>query len=187
MIFPLNTYVVLEVPSPWAERVLEVRRLQRDFFRYSLPAETTLCGSNGVGPIRSEEDPDHVFEIIDRIASEVAPISTQFGRASRFPGSDVFYLSFSDDELLRGLHDRLAKSGIRFSPVPFPFTPHVTLSTRSHVSEPEAAELLATTIAGQFTLDTLAVYELPLRQPPTDRFETLLCEHFRTRLRGPRP
>lgn len=52
MTFPLNTYVVLEVPSPWAERVLQLRRLQRDFFRYPLPAETTLFGSNGVGPKR---------------------------------------------------------------------------------------------------------------------------------------
>jgi hypothetical protein len=52
------------------------------------------------------------------------------------------------------------------------------------VSEQEAAALLATRIPGQFTLDALSVYELPLREPPKDKFGTLLCLHFRTQLRG---
>lgn len=96
----------------------------------------------------------------------------------------MFYLSFADDRALRALHERLASSGIRFAAVPFAFEPHVTLSTRAPVDDRSAREMLATRVPGMFTLDTLSVYELPMREPPHDRFATLLCLLYRTTLRG---
>lgn len=185
LMLPRNTYVVLEIPPPFAERVLEVRQRERDFFRWSLVAETTVSGSGGTGPLLTHVDPIRVYEILDQIAARTAPITTSFGPPRRFPNSDVFYLSFSDEAPLRSLHDRIATSDLRFSPVPFAFVPHVTLRGRSPVSDAEATNVLATRLPGDFTLETLSLYQLVWREPPSDRFETLLCLLHQVRLTGP--
>ncbi len=184
MTFPANAYVVLDIPSPFAKRVLAIRERQRDPFRWSLPAETTVSGSNGTGPIATDEDAVRVYRALDRIAAETAPINASFGPVRRFEGSDVFYLSFVDEAPLRTLHERVAKSGLRFSPVPFAFDPHVTVRTRSPVSDADAADLLATRVPGEFTLDTLSLYELPPRTAPLSGFAVLLCLLHRARLTG---
>ena len=181
---PPNTYVVLDIPSPIAERVLAIRERAADPFRYSLPAETTVSGSSGTGPLAPDEDLDGVAAVLDRIATETAPIAAAFGAVRRFPESDVFYLAFVDEAPLRALHRRIAKSGLRFQPTPFPFGPHCTLRTRSPVTDAEAADLFVSTVPGRFTLDTLSLYDLPPRvAPPTD-FMTLLCLLHRVRLTG---
>ena len=111
---PPNTYVVLDIPSPLAELVLAIRERQRDPFRFSLPAETTISGSSGTGPIAADEDLSRVVAVLDRIAAETAPIRASFGPVRRFPDSDVFYLSFVDERPLRALHQRVAASGLQF-------------------------------------------------------------------------
>lgn len=184
MTFLANTYIVLDIPSPYAERVIEIRERQRDFARWSLPAETTVSGSNGTGPIAMDEDPKRVLAVLDRIATESAPIKTAFGPAKRFPGSDVFYLSFVDETPFRELHARIARSGVRLSPVPFPFEPHCTLRNRAPISEEEAADLLSTRVPGEFTLDTLSLYELPPRTTSLTGFTVLLCLIHRVHLTG---
>lgn len=182
--FPPNTYVILELPSPVAEHVLSIREGERDFFRWSLPAETTVSGSSGTGPIRTSEDPARVYATLDAIAAETAPISASFGPVRRFPNSDVFYLSFVDERPLRQLHERIARSGLAFSDVPFEFQPHVTLRSRSPVTDAEAAKLLALHVPGRFVLDRLGLYQLMQREPPRDRFHTQLCLLHLAELRG---
>jgi hypothetical protein len=184
---PANTYVVLDIPSPFAERVLAIRERQQDFFRWSLPAETTVSGSSGTGPIAQDEDLERVRHVLDRIAAEGAPVTASFGPVRRFQRSDVFYLSFVDEAPLRQLHKRIAESGLRFSPVAFDFTPHCTVRTRSPVTDHEAAELLATSVPGEFKLDTLSLYELNERtahRASAGRFAVLLCLLHRARLTG---
>lgn len=184
--FPPNSYVVLEIPPPHSDEVLAIRERHRDFFRLSLPAETTVSGSSGTGPIASEESMDRVVATLDRIAAETTPIRTSFGPVRRFAQSDVFYLSLRDERPLRELHSRLASSGLRFETTPFEFTPHCTLRTRSPVSEQEATELLALRVEGEFILDTLSLYQLaPVRQPLT-RLAVVLCLLHRVRLTGQR-
>jgi hypothetical protein len=158
------------------------RRL--DALRWSLPAETTVSGSSGTGPIAADEAPMGVIATLDRIAAETAPIRAAFGPARRFPNSDVFYLSFLDEAPLRALHERIARSGLRFQPTPFPFGPHCTLRTRSPVTDDEAAEALAARIDGEFVLDTLSLYDLPARVMSVEGFATLLCLLHRARLTG---
>jgi 2'-5' RNA ligase len=181
MPIPANTYVVLDVPSPFAERVLAIRERHRDPFRFSLPAETTVSGSSGTGPLAADEDLEHVTSTLDRIARETQPIETSFGPVRRFSRSDVFYLSFADEGRIRELHERIAASGLRFQATAFAFTPHCTLRTRAPVSEAEAEELLTARIEGTFVLDSLSLYDLPVAPPPTG-FATLLCLLHRTRL-----
>lgn len=184
MAFPSNTYVVLDIPPPFAERVLDLRRRHGDAFRWSLPAETTVSGSSGTGPIAIEEEPDRVFATFQRIAVETAPIRGSFGPVRRFPNSDVFYLSFVDERPLRALHERIAHSGLRFQPTPFPFGPHCTVRTHGPVNDGDAAVLSAERIEGEFVLDTMTLYDLPPRTAPLGGFTTLLCLLHRLRLRG---
>ncbi len=184
MTMPRNTYVVLDIPSPFAERVLAIREQQRDPLRFSLPAETTVSGSSGTGPIAADEDAAHVVAVLDRIAAETAPIRASFGPIRRFPNSDVFYVSFVDEGPLRALHARIAVSGLRFQPTPFPFGPHCTLRTRSPISDAEVESLLVARITGEFVLDSLSLYDLPERPTPVTSFATLLCLLHRARLTG---
>jgi hypothetical protein len=183
MPLPPNTYVVLDIPSPVAERVLALRERQRDPFRFSLPAETTIIGSSGTGPFEPDEDLERVTVALDQIAAQTAPIRASFGPVRRFPNSDVFYLSFVEEGPLRSLHQRIAATGLRFQPTPFPFGPHCTVRTRASITDAEADELLSRRVTGEFTLDTLSLYDLPERPIP-GRFATLLCLLHRARLTG---
>lgn len=174
---------MLDIPEPIAAQVLAIRQRQRDFFRWSLPAETTVSGSSGTGPIATDEDPDRVVRVLDAVGVVTAPIRSSLGPVRRFEGSDVFYLSFADERPLHALHERIASSGLRFEPTPFAFTPHVTVRT-APVSDTEIKALLDTRVHGDFTLDTMSLYQLVSRTPPADRFETLLCLLHRVRLAG---
>lgn len=163
--FPSNTYVVLDLPQPVAGKVLAVRRHHRDEYRAALPAEITIAGSSGVGVFAADQDLVEVFSMLDSIAAETAPIRASFSRVLRFPGTDIFVLTLADEEPFRTLHRRIAASGLRFEPSPFPYTPHCTLRSRSPVTEEEAADLFSVRIEDVFMLDTLSVYQadsLPL-------------------------
>jgi 2'-5' RNA ligase len=180
---PDYLYVVLDVPSPFDERIAEIRARHRDIFRMSLPAEITVAGSGGIGFLAPDQEPADVSVTLNRIAASTSPIRARFGPVQRFPGSDTFYLSLVDETPFRKLQQRIARSGLRFQPTPFEFVPHCTLRTRTPVSPDEAADLLQVRIDGEFLLDTMTVYELPLREPPS-RPSVLLCLWHRVRLRG---
>jgi 2'-5' RNA ligase len=183
---PDYLYVVLDVPSPFAERVLELRARHGDIFRMSLPAEITITGSGGLGVLARDQDPARVFASLDRVAAQTSPIRARFGPVRRFPDSDTFYLSLVDEAPFRALQQRIVGSGLLFEPAAFPFVPHCTLRTRSPVSTAEAADLLKVRVDGEFLLDSLTVYELPPRDPPI-RPSVLLCLWHRTRLTGVTP
>jgi hypothetical protein len=188
-VIPQNTYIVLDIPSPVAERVIAQRRHQRDPFRYSLPAETTVSGSSGTGPLAPDQAIEDIVAVLERVAADTPPIRTQFGPVRRFGGSDVFYLSFADETPLRALHDRIARSGLRFQPTSFAFTPHCTLRTRAPIAAHEVRELESIRVEGEFLLDTMSLYDLPVerqgaRTAPDTGFTTLLCLLHRTTLRG---
>jgi quinol monooxygenase YgiN len=181
---PPSTYVVLDIPPPFADAVLEHRRRYGDASRWSFPADTTVSGSSGTGPLSIDQELEEVTRVIGRIARETRPIRARFGPVRRFEGSDVFYLSFEDEAPLRGLHERIARSGLRFEPSPFPFTPHCTIRTSAPSSDDDLRELERIRIDGEFVLDTLSLYELSARTPPADGFATMLCLLHRVRLGG---
>jgi 2'-5' RNA ligase len=156
--FERDTYVCLDLPPPIAERVLNIREQQRDDFRAALPAEITIAGSGGVGPLDPTQDPDAVFAALERIATETPPIEASFGPVIRFRQTDIFVLTLKDPAPLRALHERIAQSGISFRPAIYDFTPHCTLRSRSPVSQNEAEDLLNLQIQYGFVLDTMSVY-----------------------------
>lgn len=158
--FKHDTYVVLDVPETVAEKVMLIRKHYKDEFRASLPIEITIAGSSGNGVIDSGQDAFEVFSILDSIAKSTKPITATFRKVIRFPNTDIFVFTFTDEEPFRALHKQIVESGIRFKRSPFPYTPHCTLRSISPVSEEEANELLVLRITDTFTLDTMSVLSL---------------------------
>jgi hypothetical protein len=158
--FAATTAVVLDVPDPVANIVMSIRRKHRDELGCAVPVEITVAGSSGVGEVEAGQDPTHVFAVLDAIAADTAPICARFVAVMRFPTTDIFVLTLADERPFRALHERVATSGIRFQPSPFPYTPHCTLRSRSPVSATEAAELLSLRITDAFILTILSVYML---------------------------
>jgi hypothetical protein len=62
--FETNTYVVLDVPEPFASAVMGIRKRHRDEFRSSLPDEITVAGSNGVGELEPAQPSEDVFALL---------------------------------------------------------------------------------------------------------------------------
>lgn len=178
-----QTYAVLNLPSPVADRILEIRRRHRDDFRAALPAEVTLVGSGGVGCFAVGQPADRVFEVLDRIAAETSPIEAALGQVERFPNTDIFAFRFAGESRLRELHQRIAQSGLAFEPNQFPFGPHVTLRSRSPVSEEEAQSVLAERIEESFVLRHLSVYRL--ERDPAGQVPVICRLLHRAQLTGP--
>ncbi len=139
---------------------MDIRRKHGDLFRAALPAETTVVGSSGVGCFKVGSNPADVFATLDKVAAETPPIQTSLGAVIRFPNTDIFVFTFTDESGLRALHQRIVGSGLQFEDNPWPFGPHVTLRSRSPVSDDDAASLLDERIAEPFVLDQLSVFQL---------------------------
>jgi len=160
MRFDYDTYVVLDMSMPVAQQIMSIRERYRDWFLKSLPVEITLTGSSGAGVFDPQQDPEEAFSVLDAIAAETAPIQASFGKVLRFSNTDIFVFTLEDERPFRALHERIAKSSLRFKPSPFPYKPHCTLRRLAPVSEEEATELLSLRIPGRFMLDTMSIYML---------------------------
>jgi len=158
MAFDNDTFIVLDLPEWVASAVMDVRRRHRDEVEMVMPVEVTLTGSGGVGVLASDQDRASVFAVLDAIAASTAPIVAQFGPVLHWPPF-LFVLRYTDEEPFRALHERFAASGLRFGPIPHPFTPHTTLRSRKDPTDEERQDLLDLRIPGKFRLDTISVYE----------------------------
>ncbi len=168
----MNLYFVLNIPPPACDRVMEFRRSQKDNFFASLPAEISIAGSNGVGIVDPAQDLAVAYSILDSIAEDTSPIETAFGAVVRFSGTDIFALTFENDAPFRKLHQRVAKSGIKFRQSPHAFLPHCTLRSGAPVTAAEERVLLGFRVAGRFTLDAISVCRLD--RPPIALLHTAL-------------
>ena len=159
--FDRNTYIVLELTKPMSSTIHKIRAEQGDDFQASMPNEITVAGSSGVGPIAQDQDPDELFKVIDEIAASTPPITVSFGKAHRFPGTDIVVMKLKDESLVSSLHQRFADSGIKFQDTDFAYEPHCTLRSKSPLTAEEMEELSRLKIEGSFTLQTLSVYAMP--------------------------
>jgi 2'-5' RNA ligase len=162
----LPTYIVIELPEPMATKIRRFRKLF-DKERAALPAEITITGSCGVGPISRDQDLDDTISLIDGVAAAHQPFDAAFDKLAWFSSSHTYYLSFKDPAPFKALHDDLAKSGIHFDPTPYPFTPHCTLKLRKRPADEELFDLFFLKIPkSHFTIDTLGVYCLHSKVEP---------------------
>ena len=154
------TYIVINVPSPAADAVREIRR-RFDSARADMSVEITLAGSGGLGTVMEGQSPATVFAAVDRIAAATEPFAAHFGAINRFPDCGISYYAVQPVEPFVEIQQMLAESPIRFSPCHFPYTPHCTLILHEDERELKLQELLSLprTDAG-FMLDTISVYTL---------------------------
>lgn len=158
MTFEHDTFVILDAPAPIAQEVKAVQQRYGDDVLSSIPVHITVAGSTGVGVLDPSQGDHEAFAVLRAIAAETAPIRASFGKVLRFPNTDIFAFTLNDEGPLYSLHERIAKSGLRFKPSQFRFTPHCTIYSRSPVSDADAAELLSLQILGEFTLDMMSLY-----------------------------
>ena len=126
MDFSKDTYIVLDLPESIADEVLAIRK-RLDFFFESIPAEITLTGSSGVGPISQEQDVDVFIKTLEQIAGSTEPIQAHFKGINTFPGSGVYFLEPSDQPPFKSLHQQFVESGLKFRSCPFPYFAHCTI------------------------------------------------------------
>lgn len=159
--FDRDTYIVLELPGPIANIIHNIRTGQGDDFQASMPAEITIVGSSGVGPIAHDQDPEEFFTAINEIAASTPPFTVSFDKVHRFPGTDIVVMKLKDETLVRSLHQKFVESGIKFQDTNFAYEPHCTLRSKSPLTDQEMEELSKLKIEGDFILQTLSVYAMP--------------------------
>jgi 2'-5' RNA ligase len=159
MNFTDDTYIVLDVPpSEWTEHILSVRR-RLDAWRAALPVEVTVTGSAGVGTIHEEQDQEAAFRIIDTLASEVAPIKTNFLSIERFPNSGAFYFEPDGSQMFINLQNRIITTGVKFKPSSLPYIPHCTIvNLKDNPSDEAVSEIYRIPSSGEVVLEVLSFY-----------------------------
>ena len=158
------TYVVLELPDPVATAVLAIRR-RYDPRLAGFPAEITVAGSSGLGPLMAEQALEPVLECLQRIADTCLPIRPRFAGLRRFASGPVTWLAPADPAPLLALHRRLAGSGLAFAPHRFEFTPHCSVCSTT-LDPVLQQQLLAEPVPAEaFELSHLALYAVMEGRP----------------------
>lgn len=159
-IFADPTYIVLNVPSPAADAVREIRR-QFEPARADMSVEITLAGSGGLGTVLEGQSPETVFAAVDRIAAATEPFTAYFGEINRFSDSGICYYTVQPIEPFVEIQQMLAESPVLFTPCSFPYTPHCTLILYEDEQDLRLQELQRRPrLNTGFILDTISVYSL---------------------------
>lgn len=133
------TYIVADIPEPIHSEVMALRKSccgRTD----SVPAEITLAGSSGVGPIPLGTDVEQIVEKIREVLEEVPCFEMSFSGWKVFPNTTIAYLEPLCREQFDALHEKFASSGIPFSESPFPYNPHCTIGSSWEPEEFSAME-----------------------------------------------
>jgi 2'-5' RNA ligase len=117
---------------------------------------------------------------IEQLASITLPITTIIKSVERFPDTNLFYYSFTDDKPFKELQNAIVSTGMKFKGSPFQFTPHCTIVGLGEQVSEELINTFSTLIVPKETimLDTLSLYSL-------NGIECNLL--YRTKLRGNAP
>jgi 2'-5' RNA ligase len=155
-----RSYIVAEIPEPVRSQVQALRD-SLNTLTAKLPVEITLAGSSGVGPIPAGTDLSLVKRHLDRTLSGISPFCARFSAIRAFPNTSIFFLEPFDRSLFDHLHQELRISGIPFSEIQWPYTPHCTLRGGKPLSAGAASELAARSFPQEeFRINTVSVYQL---------------------------
>jgi 2'-5' RNA ligase len=152
----------------------KVREIQQRFdpkLARLTPPHLTLVGSSGVGPIPGDTSVDQIREALEPIAQSTAPLQLVFERPHRFMQTEIVSLPLDPHGPLRTLHERIARSGLRFMPARFQFTPHVTLSFYPTLTLKREQELLSLRVREPCIVERLQVYLTRDPQPSVKLLE----------------
>jgi 2'-5' RNA ligase len=108
-----------------------------------MPPHITLVGSSGAGPIDPSTSADTLRAALEPIARTTPPLTLDLGAPVRFMQTDIIVLPLNPHGPLRELHERIVRSGLKYAPPRFAFTPHITLSFYRELTAEERRAVLA--------------------------------------------
>jgi 2'-5' RNA ligase superfamily len=158
------TFVVAELPDPVATWIRELRgKFEPDIAH--LPAEITLAGSSGVGPITLGQSVAFVQQRLTTALIGRLPFEARFIGIGNFPGTEIFFAT-PEGEPFNVLHAAVVASGIKFGSSRFSYNAHCSLKgfTSLKPGQREALELTSVPVK-PFTISTVSVYEMEGLQP----------------------
>lgn len=172
---PLNgIFILAELPPDIAERIRLINeRYDTKLSRYR-PPHITLTGSSGVGPIPPSVTVDAMRAKLEPITIDTPPITLAFQSAQRFMQTNIIVLPIDAHGPLRVLHDRIATSGLPFTPARYTFSPHVTLSLYQSLDAESIRELLKTRMPEPFVINAIQLYHTRDPQPSRKLLELSL-------------
>jgi hypothetical protein len=158
------TFVVAELPPDIAAWVRETRLTFEPAISH-LPAEITLAGSSGVGPISAGQSIESIRSRLEAAVAGRVPFEARFTGIGNFPGTGIFFAS-PEPEPFIALHNAIVSSGIAFGSSAFTYCPHCSLKgfTALRPGEREALNTLPVPTA-PFNIRTVSVYEMEHLQP----------------------
>lgn len=157
------TFIVAELPAGIAAWVRATRAVFEPAISH-LPAEITLAGSSGLGPISRGQHIEWIRSTLESALAGRLPFDACFKSVEDFPGTDIFFAA-PEPEPFVTLHLAIAASGISFAPSAFPYRAHCSLKgfTALHPGQRESLMNLAVP-TGPFTISTVSVYEMERMQ-----------------------
>jgi 2'-5' RNA ligase len=158
-------FVLAALTGPVAARLHELQRRYDPKLARAFPPHVTLAGSSGLGPVHAGTPASEVKAALERVAGESAPLRLTLGAPHRFMQSNVVSFPLDPHGPIRELHDRLARSGLRFEQAKFTFTPHVTISFYPELTRERAKELLALRVDEEIVIDRIEAYRTREPQP----------------------
>jgi 2'-5' RNA ligase len=158
------TFIVAELPPSIAAWVRETRLAFEPAISH-LPAEITLAGSSGVGPVSAGQSIESIQSKLEAALAGRIPFEAHFTGIGNFPGTDIFFASPGPEPFV-ALHRAIVSSGIAFGSSPHSYHPHCSLKgfTALRPGQREALNTLSVP-AAPFTIRTVSVYEMDHMQP----------------------
>jgi hypothetical protein len=158
------TFIVAELPGPVAAWVREMRGQFEPGIAH-LPAEVTLAGSSGVGPIAPGQSVASIRQMLAAALAGRLPFEARFIGIGNFTGTEIFFAA-PDPEPFNSIHAAIVKSGIAFGPSPHSYNAHCSLKGFTPLKPGQCEAIQSATVPGEpFTISAVSVYEMERMQP----------------------
>jgi len=157
-------FVAAELPEPVAAWVREMRGRFEPGIAH-LPAEITLAGSSGVGPITPGQSVASVQRMLASALAGRLPFEARFIGIGNFPGTEIFFAE-PEPEPFNSIHAAIVASGIAFGPGPFRYNAHCSLKGFTPLKPGQREAIESAVVPNQpFAIRTVSVYEMERLQP----------------------
>ncbi len=165
-----GSFVLVPVLGEAGMALDTMRRLHDSKLANTNAPHLSLIGSSGAGPILPSESPERIQNALAAVAARVAPFSVTAGLPMRFPGTDIISFELDPHGPLRALYEAVKASGLRFGPVRFPFSPHLTVNFYRTLDRAMERALLALRLEAPVVIDRLELSRTNDPQPPSTLF-----------------
>lgn len=137
----IPTYLIAELAGDVVPLVKEMRERFNPNNVY-WPADITIAGSSGVGPIKIGQNLEDVVSQLTPIIREYYFKELKFISINCFPDTGIYYLAPKRGKFDE-MHQAVIRSGVEFNDSEWPYNPHCTLRWCDDDS-PECSELFET-------------------------------------------